>query len=159
MWKGITDIVATAASFLQSGKVPPNTPQKYAKRLADVNHLASKKFYMTMISVIVLAVFYSVSVLMLMWFSPDATSHISAFTTMFSKTFEILGIIIAVYIGAETAVNLRYDSRTAVDTESKIETTNKKEEVVNMHIVKEYAEKYKDDPSYAPLDWINTYEQ
>lgn len=157
MWQKIIEIAKTASAMLHSGDVPPNTPPEYREDLSKVNFLASKKFYVVFCSVIILAVFYAASifVLFLTATSPGLTVP---FVSIFTETVKILAVIIASYLGVQTILDYRMQSSSNVNLEGK--NTFTKQETDEKVIIK-YSEMYKDDPSYAPLNWIergNTYE-
>lgn len=157
MWQKIIEIAKTASAMLHSGDVPPNTPPEYREDLSKVNFLASKKFYVVFCSVIILAVFYAASifVLFLTATSPGLTVP---FVSIFTETVKILAVIIASYLGVQTILDYKMQSSSNVNLEGK--NTFTKQETDEKVIIK-YSEMYKDDPSYAPLNWIereNTYE-
>lgn len=110
MWRNIVEIGKTAASFLQTGKFPPNTPPNLKHLLAKQNHLASRKFFMTFVAVGILIFFYFTSVFILFLLPAEYVAHITAFTTIFSKIVEILAVVIGLFLGAQAAVDLRYSS-------------------------------------------------
>lgn len=109
MWQRITDVLKTATAMLNSGEVPPNTPPQYREDLSKVNFLASKKFYVVFCSVIILSVFYglSVGVLFLTANFPNLTLP---FVSIFTETIKILAIIIASYLGVQTVLDYRMQS-------------------------------------------------
>jgi hypothetical protein len=127
----IKNAVMNGVSFLSSDRVPPNTsPTKY-DRLKSTNHLESKKFYIVMTSVIILAFFYFASVGM-MFLIPAKPEFVSGFVTMFSKTIEILSIIIAAYVGAQAVVDLKYNSASSASLEG-MTRTEKTENITVIH--------------------------
>lgn len=148
MWEKIIDIAKTASSMLHSGQVPPNTPMEFKKDLSKVNFLASKKFFVVFCSVVILALFYVASIFVLFLTGP--IPHLTApFVAIFAETIKILAIIIASYLGVQTILDYKMQSSSSVNVES----SYSKEEI-DHKIITEFAEKYKNDPSYAPLDWI-----
>lgn len=150
MWQKIVDIAKTASAMLHSGDVPPNTPPEYKEDLSKVNFLASKKFYVVFCSVIILGIFYAASifVLFLTAASPGLTVP---FVSIFTETVKILAVIIASYLGVQTILDYKMQSSSNVNTEGKNTFTK---QVVDDNIIIKYSEKHKDDPSYAPLDWV-----
>ena len=148
MWQKIIDIAKTASSMLHCGQVPPNTPPEYRKDLSKVNFLSSKKFYVVFCSVIILAIFYGASILVLFLTGP--VPHLTVpFVSIFTETIKILAIIIASYLGVQTVLDYRMQSNSSVELEGSYTKEEKEEKIIT-----DYAEKFKDDPSYAPLDWI-----
>ena len=127
----IKNAVMAGVSYLSSNKVPPNTTPEKQKRLRSTNHMESKKFYIVLTSVIILAFFYFASV-GLMFLIPAGPEFISGFVTMFSKTIEILSIIIASYVGAQAVVDLKYGSSSRAALEGTTHT-EKTENVTVIH--------------------------
>jgi hypothetical protein len=153
MWERIIDIAKTAGAMLQSNKVPPNTPVNYSKDLSKVNFLASKKFYVVFCSVIILAIFYAASIAVL--FLTAAAPHLTVpFVSIFTETIKILAIIIASYLGVQTVLDYKMQSNSNVNLEG---TNSYSVEKVDQKIILDYAEKHKNDSSYAPLEWVNKY--
>jgi hypothetical protein len=105
----LSNIAKTAAAFLQTGVAPPNTPKSQKKEMEDTNHLASKKFFIAFSGFLILGVFYSssIAVLFMMSKSPEL---IAAYSVLFSKTIEVFATIMAVYLGGQALVDLRYSS-------------------------------------------------
>lgn len=134
MLQTLKSLFVEAASFLRTGEVPPGTPSRLRQRMEDINHLTSKKFFIVFSSVVFLAVFYYSSVALLFVIPKIPLEIITAYTTIFTKTTEILAIVIAAYVGCQTAVDLKYHSSSNVSLEGSTETlkeeiiTNQKEE-------------------------------
>ena len=82
---------------------------------------------------------------------------ISGYVTIFTKTIEILAIIIAAYLGVQAVVDLKYNSSSnqSFDIVKSIEQIDKK---IIIEQTTKYAEIYKDDPSYAPIEWALSYD-
>lgn len=150
MWERIVAIAKTASAMLHSGQVPPNTPPAFRKDLSKVNFLASKKFYVVFCSVIILAIFYAASIVVL-FLTAASPSLTVPFVSIFTETIKILAIIIASYLGVQTVLDYKMQSSNNVNLEG---SNSYSKEEVDQQIIMDYAEKYKDDPSYAPLDWI-----
>jgi hypothetical protein len=121
---------------------------QYTKDLSKVNFLSSKKFYVVFCSVIILAVFYAASIIVLFFTAPFPSLTIP-FVSIFSETIKILAVIIASYLGVQTILDYKMQSNSSVNLESSYS-----QEEVDEKIIAQFAEKYKDDPSYAPLSWI-----
>jgi len=122
MFKNIKNIALTTLSFLRNDKAPPNVSSEQFQRLKNLNHLESSKFYIVFTSVVILAFFYF-STIGFMFLIPSAPpEYITGFVTIFSKTIEILAIIIASYVGAEMVVDLKYGSSSSASLERSIET-------------------------------------
>lgn len=121
----------TGVSYLSSNRVPPNTAIERHKELRSTNHMESKKFYIVLTSVFILAFFYFGSV-GLIFLIPAGPEIISGFVTMFSKTIEILSIIIASYVGAQAVVDLKYGSSSSATLEGTTRT-EKTESITVIH--------------------------
>jgi hypothetical protein len=118
--QNIKNAILTALSFLTSDKAPPNTPIREIEKMRAINHMSSSKFYIVFTSVLILAFFYFAS-LLIMFFIPQQPEFIAGFVTIFSKTIEILAIIIASYVGAQAAVDLKYGSSSTAALEGAVE--------------------------------------
>ena len=125
MLQNLTNIAKGIASFLQYGKAPPNAPENLKQALENENHLASKKFFIIFTSVLMLAVLYYSTILLLYTFK--LPEHITAFVTIFSKTVEVFTIIIASYLGVQAVVDLKYNSSSNAETLGELEVV--KEEI------------------------------
>ncbi len=150
MWHRIIEIAKTASAMLHSGSVPPNTPAQYVRDLSKVNFLASKKFYVVFCSVIILAIFYAASIVVL-FLTAAQPSLTVPFVSIFTETIKILAVIIASYLGVQTILDYKMQSSSNVDLEGSVSYSK---EEIDEKIINEFSEKYKDEPSYAPLSWI-----
>lgn len=121
--QAIKNTAISLVSYLSGNLVPPNTPMQDVERMKAINHMASSKFYIVFTSVLILAFFYFAS-LGIMFFIPNSPEFIAGFVTIFSKTIEILAIIIASYVGAQAVVDLKYGSSSAAAIESVNENIN-----------------------------------
>jgi len=118
----IKNAAMTAVSFLSNNYVPPNTPAQDVDRLKSINHMESKKFFIVLTSVTILAFFYFISIGIMFLLPHEAPEFVSGFVTIFSKTIEILAIIIASYVGAQAAVDLKYGSNSSASLQGMTET-------------------------------------
>lgn len=150
MWDRISLIGRSLAAMLSHDKVPPNTPPEYVEEMKSINFLRSKKFFVVFSSVLMLIGFYAVSVFILFLTAPVPTIT-TPFVTIFVETIKIFAIIISAYLGLQAAIDFKYNSETNASVKGEIQYA--KEEVQET-IIQIYAEKYKDDPSYAPLKWV-----
>ena len=156
MWNRIKNTFYTATSFLQTGVAPPNAPIRYKEDLSKINFFSSKKFFIVFSSIVLLMFFYltSVGILFLTSFFPTITEP---YVTIFVESVKIFAIIISVYLGLQASIDFKYNtsSSQSYDTVKSIEQIDEK--VIIEETVK-YQEIYKKDPSYAPIDWIMSYE-
>lgn len=118
MWQKIIEIAKTASSMLHSGDIPPNTPPQYQKDLSKINFLASKKFYVVFCSIIILSIFYGVSIFVLFLTAPMPSTITSAFVTIFVETVKILAVIIGSYLGVQTLLDFKYNSESTTEFKS-----------------------------------------
>jgi len=151
MWEKIVQIAKTASAMLHSGEVPPNTPPQFKEDLSRVNFLASKKFFVVFCSVIILAFFYAASVFVL-FLTAGVPNLTLPFVSIFTETIKILAVIIASYLGVQTILDYKMQSNSNIDLKG--DYSYSKQEI-DEKIITAYSEKYKDDKSYAPLEWIN----
>lgn len=157
MWAAITNIAQNAASFLSSNKVPPGTPIQLQDSLRQENHFKSKKFFLAFSSFIGLLIFYSLSVGVL-FLLPSKNELIAGYVQIFTKTIEILAIIVASYLGVQAAIDFKYGSSSSANFDSVVTSEQREEKIIQEMTIK-YAEKYKNDPSYAPIEWVFNQEQ
>jgi hypothetical protein len=150
MWDKLTIIGQSVAAMLSHDKVPPNTPPEYIDDMKSINFLRSKKFFVVFTSILMLIAFYSVSVFIL-FLTATVPTITTPFVTIFVETIKIFAIIISAYLGLQAAIDFKYNTSSNVDLKNEIKYA--KEEVQET-IIQVYAEKYKDDPSYAPLKWV-----
>lgn len=117
MWNVLGNIAKTATSFLQTGIAPPNTPENLKLTLEQTNHLQSKKFFIVFSCFLILGFFYFTSVAIL-FMLPLVPEIISGYVTIFSKTIEVVSIVVAAYLGVQGIVDLKYNSSSSVINES-----------------------------------------
>lgn len=122
MFESITNVIKTATAFLQNGVAPPNTPIALEKQMENVNHLASKKFFIIFSAIIMILSMFLMSVGFLFLLPRDHDIVLTAYSTIFSKIIEIFGLVISVYIGAEGLVSLRYNSSSSAGIEGTAES-------------------------------------
>lgn len=151
MWASIVNIAQNAASFLSSNRVPPGTPIQLQDSLRQENHFKSKKFFLAFSSFIGLLIFYSLSVGVL-FLLPSKNELIAGYVQIFTKTIEILAIIVASYLGVQAAIDFKYGSSSNASFDSVVTSEQREDKLIQETTIK-YAEKYKDDPSYAPIEW------
>lgn len=152
MWNRIVILGQSLAAMVSQDKIPPNTPPEYVEEMKSINFLRSKKFFVVFTSIMMLLAFYGISVFILFLTAP-LPSITSPFVTIFVETIKIFAIIISAYLGLQAAIDFKYNSES--NTSLKGELRYAKEEV-QQTIIEIYAEKYKDDISYAPLTWVES---
>lgn len=155
MWDNLKNIANNAAAFLSSNKVPPGTPIELQPALRNENHFKSKKFFLAFSSFIGLLGFYLLSVAIL-FLLPSKNELIAGYVTIFTKTIEIVAIIVASYIGVQAAIDFKYGSSSSTNLDSVLTPEQREEKIIEEKTII-YANKFQDDPSYAPLDWVFSY--
>lgn len=156
MFNKINNLSKNILSFLSSSKVPPNTPLELQSTYRKQNHLTSKKFFLAFTSFLGLLFFYLISVIIL-FLLPQQNELIAGYVTIFTKTIEIVAIIVASYIGVQAAVDLKYGSTSNVNFDSLLTSEQREEKIIEEQTIK-YAKQYEDDLSYAPIEWVFEYE-
>jgi hypothetical protein len=157
MFKKISEIVAGAASFLKTGKVPPKTPIEFRQDFSKINFFSSKKFFIVFSSVVLLMLFYLISVGIL-FLTVSYPTIIDPYVTIFVESIKIFAIIISVYLGLQASLDFKYSSDSTVKHETFKNIEQIDETIITEETVK-YAEIYKDDPSYAPIEWVMEQDQ
>lgn len=152
MWDNIKNIASNAAAFLSSNKVPPGTPIELQSTMRNENHFKSKKFFLAFSSFIGLLGFYLLSVGIL-FLLPSRNELIAGYVTIFTKTIEIVAIIVASYIGVQAAIDFKYGSSSNTNLDSILTSEQREEKIIEEQTIL-YAEKFKNDLSYAPIDWV-----
>jgi hypothetical protein len=120
MFKSFINIAKNAASYLQNGVTPPGVCPMENKDVADTNHFSSKKFFAAFSGFIILAVFY-ISSIGLLFLLDHAPALLAIYPTIFTKTVEVFAAIMAVYIGGQAVVDLKYNSTSNASLEAKVE--------------------------------------
>jgi hypothetical protein len=154
MWKNLANLFKTTSSFLSSKKVPPGTPIDLHEQMKRQNHFASKKFFIAFTSFLGVLFFYFVSVAVL-FFIPTQNDIIAGYVQIFTKTIEVIAIIVAAYLGVQTVADFQYSSSSSTNLETKLTATDK---IIEEETTK-YAEIYAEDISYAPYGWIMSFEE
>jgi hypothetical protein len=140
-------IINNMTWYLRSGVGPSSSDVSNPEELKNMNHMASKKFAMTMVAVAIIAFMYFTSVLFLFFLPGDP--FVSALVNMYKDMIVAVASIVATLVGIQGLVDWKHNS----DSKVSLSSETIKEEV-DQKIVEQYAQKYKDDPSYAPLMWI-----
>jgi hypothetical protein len=153
MWSSLVNIAQNAAAFLSSNRVPPGTPLALQDAMRKENHLTSKKFFITFTAFIGLLIFYFISIGVLFLLPQENREIVSGYVTIFTKTIEIVAVIIASYLGVQAVIDFKYGSTSNYSNEIVTSVEQIEENVIQQRTI-EYAEKFKDDPSYAPIEWV-----
>lgn len=76
-----------------------------------------------------------------------------SFVTIFVEIIKIFAIIISVYLGLQAGIDFKYGSESNYTNINETTTEYREEKIISEQTIL-YAEKFKDDPSYAPIEWI-----
>jgi hypothetical protein len=125
----VNELIKNVMAFVSSS-APPNTPEKDLERMQSINHMESKKFFACFVSVAILTFFYFTTV-GIMFFLPPVPEVITGYIAIFTKTTEILAIVIASYVGAQAVVDLKYNSSSNTSLEN---STQKIEQIIKEEI-------------------------
>ena len=123
MFKSVLNIAKNAAAFLQHGVTPPGVCPEQNPDIANANHLGSKKFFAAFSGFIILAVFYASSIGMLFLLDHDP-ALLAVYPIIFTKTVEVFAAIMAVYIGGQAVVDLKYNSTSNASLDAKVEVVD-----------------------------------
>jgi hypothetical protein len=123
MFKSVLNIAKNAAAFLQNGVTPPGICPEKNPDIANTNHLNSKKFFAAFSGFIILAIFYisSIGLLFLLDHNP---ALLAVYPTIFTKTVEVFAAIMAVYLGGQAIVDVKYNSTSNASLEAKVEVVD-----------------------------------
>jgi len=129
MWQNIVNIAQTATAFLTNGKAPPNTPPRLEQQMEDVNHMASKKFFIIMTSLAIIVTMFFVAVAILFFIPKDHDIVITTYATIFTKIMEQIALVISVYLGAQGLVDLKYNSSSSVGVQGIAQTSTETKKI------------------------------
>lgn len=103
--------------YLRSGVAPSNVENlTNPEDLKNMNHMASRKFAMTMIAVAVIAFMYFTSVLLLFLLPGDP--HVTALVNMYKDMIVAVASIVATLVGIQGLVDWKHNSSTKADSVS-----------------------------------------
>ena len=122
----------TGFSSLNNKQTPVNDSLEKRKKSKTKTHMESKKFYIVLTSVFILAFFYFTSIGIMFLLPKSSPEFVAGFVTIFSKTIEILSVIIATYVGAQAVVDLKYGSSSSAALEGTTHT-EKTENITVIH--------------------------
>jgi len=137
MLTGLIKVAKNAASYLQSGVAPPDAPPEQAKELADTNHLSSKKFFLAFSGFLILGIFFAASTAIL-WLMADKAAAMTAYTVVFSKTMEVFATIMAVYLGGQAIVDLKYNSTSSAAVQGTVQEIGITQKIVAIEKEEDY---------------------
>lgn len=137
MLRSLIKVAKNAASYLQSGVAPPDAAPEKAQELADTNHFSSKKFFLAFSGFIILGIFFTVSTAIL-WLMADKAAAMTAYTVVFSKTMEVFATIMAVYLGGQAIVDLKYNSTSGASVQGTVQEVDITQKIVAIEKEEDY---------------------
>jgi hypothetical protein len=76
-----------------------------------------------------------------------------SFVTIFVEIIKIFALIISVYLGLQASIDFKYGSQSNYENITNTSNEYREEKIISEQTVL-YADKFKDDPSYAPIEWV-----
>lgn len=110
MLKQLKNIVDTMTWYLRSGVAPAKDGNGVSNlaELKNMNHMASRKFAMTMVAVAIIGFMYFASVLLLFFLPEDP--QVSALVSMYKDMIVAIASIAATLVGIQGLVDWKYNS-------------------------------------------------
>ena len=132
--------------YLRSGVGPSEDKDiTNLESLKNMNHMASRKFAMTMIAVSVIAFMYFASVLLLFLLPGDP--HVTALVSMYKDMIVAVASIVATLVGIQGLVDWKHNSSTKSDLQSEYSKEEK--------FVEEYLSGPKEDDYSLDIELIS----
>jgi hypothetical protein len=128
MLKQLKNVINSMTWYLRSGVAPSSDKDiSNLDDLKNMNHMASRKFAMTMVAVAIIAFMYFASVLLLFLLPNDP--QVSALVSMYKDMIVAVASIVATLVGIQGLVDWKYnsDANTNVSSEFKKEERNVEE--------------------------------
>lgn len=146
MLKQLKNVINSMTWYLRSGVAP--TDDKRISNLDDLknmNHMASRKFAMTMVAVAIIAFMYFASVLLLFLLPNDP--QVSALVSMYKDMIVAVASIVATLVGIQGLVDWKYNS----DSNTNLSSDYNKEE----RRVEEYLSGPKEDDYTLDIELVS----
>lgn len=133
--------------YLRSGVAPSdNKDITNLEELKNMNHMASRKFAMTMVAVSIIAFMYFASVMLLFLLPGDP--QVSALVNMYKDMIVAVASIVATLVGIQGLVDWKFNSDSKVDLSSSYSKEEK--------FVEEYLSGPKEDDYSLDIELIST---
>jgi hypothetical protein len=117
MLKQLKNVIDSMTWYLRSGVAPTNDKNvTNIEELKNMNHMASRKFAMTMVAVSIIAFMYFASVMLLFLLPKDP--QISALVSMYKDMIVAVASIVATLVGIQGLVDWKYNSDSKTDISS-----------------------------------------
>lgn len=110
MLNNFKSLITSMTWYLRSGVSPDpnNLNSTNVRKLKNMNHMASRKFAMTMVAISVIAFMYFASVFLLFFFNDDP--HVSALVSMYKDMIVAVASIAATLVGIQGLVDWKHQS-------------------------------------------------
>jgi len=114
----LKNIIVDMTWYLRSGVAPPQAGPNYLNQLKNTNHMASRKFAMTMVAVSIIAFMYFASVWLLFLLPGDP--QVTALVSMYKDMIVAIASIVATLVGIQGLVDWKFnsDSQTILSSET-----------------------------------------
>jgi hypothetical protein len=132
MLQNLKNIFNNMTWYLRSGIAPTNNKAAQItslEELKNINHMASRKFSMTMVAISVIAFMYFASVIFLFFFPSDP--HVSALVSMYKDMIVAVASIAATLVGIQGLVDWKHQSGGVV---SNLSEYNKQETFIEEYL-------------------------
>jgi hypothetical protein len=146
MLKQLKNVIDNMTWYLRSGVSPINNKAfTNIEELKNMNHMASRKFAMTMVAVSIIAFMYFASVMLLFLLPNDP--QVSALVSMYKDMIVAIASIVATLVGIQGLVDWKYNS----DSKTVISSNHIKEE----KYIEEYLSGPKEDDYTLDIELIS----
>lgn len=146
MLNQLKNVINSMTWYLRSGVAPTNDKSvANIEELKNMNHMASRKFAMTMVAVAIIAFMYFASVLVLFLLPHDP--QVSALVSMYKDMIVAVASIVATLVGIQGLVDWKYNS----DSKTVISSNTIKEE----KYIEEYLSGPKEDDYTLDIELIS----
>ena len=141
MLSRLKNLLVDMTWYLRSGVAPPKANPDYLNELKNTNHMASRKFAMTMVAVSIIAFMYFASVCLL--FLLPGEPQVSALVSMYKDMIVSIASIAATLVGIQGLVDWKFNSDSQVKVSSETQSqyieeylTGPKEEDYQLYVDK-----------------------
>jgi len=147
MIRQLKSVIDSMTWYLRSGVAPSdNKDITNLEELKNMNHMASRKFAMTMVAVSIIAFMYFASVMLLFLLPGDP--QVSALVNMYKDMIVAVASIVATLVGIQGLVDWKFNSDSKVDLSSSYSKEEK--------FVEEYLSGPKEDDYSLDIELIST---
>lgn len=146
MLRQLKNVIDNMTWYLRSGVAPSQDKGiSNLEELKNMNHMASRKFAMTMVAVAIIAFMYFASVMLLFLLPGDP--QVSALVNMYKDMIVAVASIVATLVGIQGLVDWKFNSDSKVDLSSNYSKEEK--------FVEEYLSGPKEDDYSLDIELIS----